>query len=72
MLDDYKPERGFEHAGELAAFEADSGEMLDLQEMIEPLDADSLNERTPESQYCVFRAGRERFCLSVLMIDQKN
>lgn len=70
MLDDYKPERNFEQPAELAAFEADGGEMLDTPEMIEPLDADSLNERTPESQYCVFRAGRERFCLSVLMIEE--
>lgn len=70
MLDDYKPERGFEQSAELAAFEPDSGEILDSPEMIEPLDADSLNERMPESQYCVFRAGRERFCLSVLMIEE--
>lgn len=70
MPDDYKPRRDFEQEPELAAMEPDSGEMLDFSEAIEPLDADSLNERTPESQYCVFRAGRERFCLSVLTIEE--
>jgi purine-binding chemotaxis protein CheW len=27
-------------------------------------------ERPPERQYCVFRAGRERFCLSVLEVEE--
>src|SRR5207237_10529545 len=27
-------------------------------------------ERLPERQYCVFRAGRERFCLSVLDVEE--
>lgn len=27
-------------------------------------------ERAPEHQYCVFRAGRERFCLSVLDVEE--
>jgi chemotaxis signal transduction protein len=27
-------------------------------------------EQLPEHQYCVFRAGRERFCLSVLDVDE--
>jgi purine-binding chemotaxis protein CheW len=27
-------------------------------------------ERMPERQYCVFRAGRERFCLSVLEVEE--
>ncbi len=27
-------------------------------------------ERQPERQYCVFRAGRERFCLSVLEVEE--
>ena len=27
-------------------------------------------ERPPERQYCIFRAGRERFCLSVLDIEE--
>jgi len=33
------------------------------------LESESLaEERLPERQYCVFRAGRERFCFSVLMV----
>lgn len=31
---------------------------------------DSLEERQPDRQYCVFRAGRERFCLSVLEVEE--
>jgi len=35
------------------------------------LDGDALAEpRSPERQYCVFRAGRERFCLSVLEVEE--
>lgn len=35
------------------------------------LDSEPLQEvRQPERQYCVFRAGRERFCLSVLEIEE--
>ncbi|MGD0955517.1 MAG: chemotaxis protein CheW [Candidatus Acidiferrales bacterium] len=30
----------------------------------------SSGERRPERQYCVFRAGRERFCLSVLEVEE--
>jgi chemotaxis signal transduction protein len=30
----------------------------------------SREERRPERQYCVFRAGRERFCLSVLEVEE--
>src|ERR1700729_3291192 len=32
--------------------------------------ADDYVERTAERQYCVFRAGRERFCLSVLEVEE--
>ncbi len=42
-----------------------------------PADADDLlealgpmEERLPESQYCVFRSGRERFCLPVLDVEE--
>lgn len=28
------------------------------------------DERLPERQYCVFRAGRERFCLAVLDVEE--
>jgi len=30
----------------------------------------SFEDRRPERQYCVFRAGRERFCLSVLEVEE--
>jgi chemotaxis signal transduction protein len=30
----------------------------------------SSEERRPERQFCIFRAGRERFCLSVLEIEE--
>lgn len=30
----------------------------------------SYEERPPERQYCVFRAGRERFCLPVLEVEE--
>ncbi len=30
----------------------------------------SAEERLPEQQYCVFRAGRERFCLSMLDVEE--
>src|ERR1700756_3003332 len=37
----------------------------------ELLEGDGLApERSPERQYCVFRAGRERFCLSVLEVEE--
>lgn len=49
-----------EHAGLLA--EPDGGELLDGESQPD--------ERRPERQYCVFRAGRERFCLSVLEIEE--
>jgi purine-binding chemotaxis protein CheW len=46
---------------------------------LEPLPADAddllealgpIEERLPESQYCVFRSGRERFCLPVLDVEE--
>lgn len=48
---------------------------------LEPLPADAqtgellealgpLEEQAPESQYCVFRSGRERFCLPVLDVEE--
>src|ERR1700740_3201768 len=41
------------------------GELGDLLEAMDPG-----IERTPESQYCVFRSGRERFCLPVLDVEE--
>jgi chemotaxis signal transduction protein len=40
----------------------DAGELLEGESLAE--------ERSPERQYCVFRAGRERFCLSVLEVEE--
>src|ERR1700674_3611324 len=48
---------------------------------LEPLSADEstgsllealgpMEERRPESQYCVFRSGRERLCLPVLDVEE--
>ncbi len=48
----------------LAPMPADA-EMGDLLEALGPL-----AERPPESQYCVFRSGRERFCLPVLDVEE--
>jgi len=42
--------------------EADTGELLEALGPVE--------ERSPESQYCVFRSGRERFCLPVLDVEE--
>lgn len=49
------------HLTPLAA-DADSAELL---EALGPFE-----ERAPESQYCVFRSGRERFCLPVLDVEE--
>jgi len=49
-----------ENAGVLA--DADAGAFLESETQAE--------ERQPERQYCVFRAGRERFCLSVLEVEE--
>src|SRR5262245_40599341 len=49
--------------------------MADEPHELEPLAGDAeqlelLPEAVPERQYCVFRAGRERFCLSVLDVEE--
>jgi purine-binding chemotaxis protein CheW len=51
----------FLHLEPLAPDES-SGNLL---EALSPLE-----ERHPESQYCVFRSGRERFCLPVLDVEE--
>ena len=48
----------------LAPLPADA-EMGDLLESLGPF-----GERPPESQYCVFRSGRERFCFPVLDVEE--
>ena len=40
----------------------------ELGELLEAMEASA--QRTPESQYCVFRSGRERFCLPVLDVEE--
>ncbi len=40
----------------------------ELGELLEAMEASA--ERPPESQYCVFRSGRERFCLPVLDVEE--
>jgi purine-binding chemotaxis protein CheW len=40
----------------------------ELVEMLEPLAP--VTERAPESQYVVFRSGRERFCFPVLDVEE--
>lgn len=42
--------------------DADTGDLLEA--------LGALEERPPESQYCVFRSGRERFCLAVLDVEE--
>src|SRR5207253_6478962 len=42
--------------------DADTGELL---EALGPI-----KDRPPESQFCVFRSGRERFCLPVLDVEE--
>lgn len=49
--------------------------MPDEQQQLEPLSQEAeqlelLPQAEPERQYCVFRAGRERFCFSVLDVDE--
>jgi purine-binding chemotaxis protein CheW len=41
------------------------GEIGDLLEALGPV-----ADRPPESQYCVFRSGRERFCFPVLDVEE--
>src|SRR3954467_14268769 len=51
--------------------------MTDENQQLEPLQptetpatSGEAEERLPERQYCVFRSGRERFCLSVLDVEE--
>src|SRR5690348_9808012 len=48
-----------------------------IPEQLEPTSAEqidapdgALEEQIPQRQYCVFRAGRERFCVSVLEVEE--
>jgi purine-binding chemotaxis protein CheW len=42
--------------------ERDSSDLLDVVSLFD--------EKPPEKQFCVFRTGRERFCLSVLDVEE--
>ena len=49
--------------------------MAEEQNQLEPIAAESeqldpLAQSAPERQYCIFRAGRERFCFSVLDVEE--
>jgi len=49
--------------------------MADEQQQLEPLSPEMeqlelLPKAEPERQYCLFRAGRERFCFSVLDVEE--
>ena len=48
-------------------FEVQSGLPLMASEALEPAPE---GELPPERQYCVFRAGRERYCLRVLEVEE--
>ena len=45
-----------------------------FQDQLEPASPEQIDRpdeaRLPERQYCVFRAGRERFCVSVLEVEE--
>lgn len=41
-----------------------------LEPIAEPEQLELLPQAVPEKQYCVFRAGRERFCFSVLDVEE--
>src|SRR3954469_23526885 len=49
--------------------------MAEEQQQLEPLGPDAeqlelLPQAEPERQYCLFRAGRERFCFAVLDVEE--
>src|SRR5258708_12212550 len=48
----------------------DNQQLEPLQPTETPAASGEAEERLPERQYCVFRAGRERFCLSVLDVEE--
>ncbi len=50
---------------------SDEPQLDGLQPQIGPVEGEGVaEERLPEQQYCTFRAGRERFCLSVLEVEE--
>ncbi len=51
---------------------SDEPQVEGLQPQIGPVEGESAvpEEHLPEQQYCIFRTGRERFCLSVLEVEE--
>ena len=50
--------------------EASTSDATATEATQEPAVAEVIQELAPERQYCVFRAGRERYCMSVLDIEE--
>ena len=61
---------GAEGAAVAAAREKTSEAEASEREAEEMDEAEPQEERLPERQYCIFRAGRERFCLAVLDVEE--
>jgi purine-binding chemotaxis protein CheW len=71
MPDEYKTEHILVPQPELFAVGPGEVDRRNMPGMTETWDGDDIAApRSPESQYCVFRAGRERFCLSVLTVEE--
>ncbi len=68
--DEFKAKRDFEpQSSELVAVDPAADDSCNIGDT--PLDGEALAAQgSSESQYCVFRAGRERFCLSVLTVEE--
>ena len=64
MRDEKQNEQQQAEAAQAAAVEAAAVENGELEGVESP------EERLPERQYCIFRAGRERFCLAVLDVEE--
>jgi len=45
-------------------------EQPEVEELAEDAFAAEVEQQLPSQQYCVFRAGRERFCLAVLDVEE--
>ena len=50
--------------------ESNQLEPLQATEMTEAAVTNAANEYAPQRQYCIFRAGRERYCLAVLDVEE--
>jgi purine-binding chemotaxis protein CheW len=63
-LKEIKDPKGMSEDFQLTPLPADA----DIGEVLEA--SGPVLDRSPESQYCVFRSGRERFCLPVLDVEE--